>query len=60
MKIDFTLEKITKIALVIFILAALTFVLYFVKGALFPFAIGIVLTYVLHPLVISLERILIN
>ena len=44
MKIDFTLEKITKIALVIFILAALIVVLYFVKGALFPFAIGIVLT----------------
>ena len=58
MKIDFTLEKITKIALVIFILAALIFVLYFVKGALFPFAIGIVLTYVLHPLVISLEKVL--
>ena len=58
MKIDFTLEKITKIALVIFILSVFVLVLYFIKGALFPFAIGIVLTYVLHPLVSSFEKVL--
>ena len=55
--IEFPLEKVARISLYIFIGGVSIFVLYLVKGALFPFVIGIVLTYVLYPLVISLERL---
>ena len=39
-----SLEKSAKIALYIFIAAVVVFVLYLVKGALFPFVIGITLS----------------
>ena len=46
-----SLEKSAKVALYIFLAAVVVFVLYQIKGALFPFVIGIVLTYLLHPVV---------
>jgi len=53
-----SLEKSAKIALYIFIAAVVVFVLYLVKGALFPFVIGIVLTYLLYPIVRIVEKVL--
>ena len=53
-----SLEKSAKVALYIFIAAAVLFVLYLVKGALLPFVIGIVLTYLLYPIVRMVEKVL--
>ena len=53
-----TLEKSAKVALYIFLAAVVIFVLYLIKGALFPFVIGIVLTYLLYPIVRIVERVL--
>ena len=53
-----SLEKSAKVALYIFIAAALLFVLYLVKGVLLPFVIGIVLTYLLYPIVRMVEKVL--
>ena len=53
-----TLEKSAKVALYIFLAAVVLFVLYLIKGALFPFVIAIVLTYLLYPIVRIVERIL--
>ena len=53
-----SLEKSAKVALYIFIAAAILFVLYLVKGALLPFVIGIVFTYLLYPIVRVVEKVL--
>jgi len=53
-----SLEKSAKVALYIFIAAAVLFVLYLVKGVLLPFVIGIVLTYLLYPIVRIVEKVL--
>ena len=53
-----SLEKSAKVALYIFLAAVVVFVLYQIKGALFPFVIGIVLTYLLHPVVGVVEKVL--
>ena len=53
-----SLEKSAKVALYIFLAAGVVFVLYQIKGALFPFVIGIVLTYLLHPVVGVVEKVL--
>ena len=53
-----SLEKSAKVALYIFIAAAVLFVLYFIKGALLPFVIGIVFTYLLYPIVRMVEKVL--
>ena len=53
-----SLEKSAKVALYIFIAAVVLFVLYLVKGALLPFVIGIVLTYLLYPIVRMTEKVL--
>ena len=53
-----SLEKSAKVALYIFLAAVVVFVLYQIKGALFPFVIGIVLTYLLHPVVGVIEKVL--
>ena len=53
-----SLEKSGKVALYIFIAAAVLFVLYLVKGALLPFVIGIVFTYLLYPIVRMTEKVL--
>ena len=55
--INLNLEKAARYSLYIFIIGAVIMGLYFVRGALFPFVLGIVLTYVLNPLVTLLERI---
>ena len=52
-----SLEKSGKVALYIFIAAAVLFVLYLVKGALLPFVIGIVFTYLLYPIVRIVEKV---
>ena len=53
-----SLEKSAKVALYIFIAAVVIFVLYLVKGVLLPFVIGIVLTYLLYPIVRIVEKVL--
>jgi len=53
-----SLEKVAKVSLYVFIAVVVCFVIYLVRGALFPFVLGIVLTYVLNPFVIFFERII--
>ena len=47
-----SLEKVAKVSLYVFIAGEVCFVIYLVRGALFPYVLGIVLTYVLNPFVI--------
>lgn len=53
-----SLEKVVKVSLYVFIAVVVCFVIYLVRGALFPFVLGIVLTYVLNPFVNFFERII--
>ena len=53
-----SLEKVAKVSLYVFIAVVVCFVIYLVRGALFPFVLGIVLTYVLNPFVNFFERII--
>ena len=51
------LARAARYSLYIFIMSAAMLVLYFVRGALFFFVIGTVLTYILSPLITVLERL---
>ncbi|MDC0034953.1 AI-2E family transporter [Chloroflexi bacterium] len=53
-----SLEKVAKVSLYVFIGVVLCFALYLVRGALFPFVLGIVLTYILNPFVNFFERVI--
>ena len=57
-QIKVSLNTLGKLAISLLIVGVVIFALYLVRGALFPLVIGIVLTYVFHPLVISLEKLL--
>ena len=54
--INLSLEKAARYSLYVFLLGSVILLLYFVRGALFPFVLATVLTYVLNPLVTLLER----
>ena len=56
--INLSLEKAARYSLYVFLMGAAILVIYFVRGALFPFVLATVLTYVLNPLVVLLERII--
>lgn len=56
--INLSLEKAARYSLYVFLMGAVILVIYFVRGALFPFVLATVLTYVLNPLVVLLERII--
>ena len=51
-----SLEKVAKVSLYVFIGLVVCFGLYLVRGALFPFVLGIVLTYILNPFVNFFEK----
>ena len=51
-----SLEKVAKVSLYVFIGVVVCFALYLVRGALFPFVLGIVLTYILNPFVNFFEK----
>ena len=53
---NITIERLSKIALIIFITSIVGILIYFVKGALFPFIIAIVVAYILHPFVKTIEN----
>ena len=53
---DFTGSRLAKYGFWILIALLCLFGLYLVKGALFAFVIGLVLTYVLHPFVKLFEK----
>tara|TARA_Y100000996_G_scaffold412277_2_gene397986 strand:+ start:1547 stop:2668 length:1122 start_codon:yes stop_codon:yes gene_type:complete len=55
---NITLDKLSKIALIFFISAGIITIAYFIKGALFPFIVAIVVSYVLHPFVKTIEKFL--
>ena len=51
-----SLEKVAKVSFYVFIGVVVCFGLYLVRGALFPFVLGIVLTYILNPFVNFFEQ----
>ena len=51
-----SLEKVAKVSFYVFIGVVVCIGLYLVRGALFPFVLGIVLTYILNPFVNFFEQ----
>ncbi|HBR64531.1 MAG TPA: hypothetical protein DEA18_01880, partial [Dehalococcoidia bacterium] len=51
-----SLEKVAKVSFYVFIGVVVCSGLYLVRGALFPFVLGIVLTYILNPFVNFFEQ----